>query len=141
MDTHIHDFDDLLRAARAQPQPQQLLFVFVKAGLPEDPTPRQRADFEAGVGGEIEPLMRVGKAPEALENFEALASEAAEFSEGADASWALVFVSSLSGSEGRAPESADVEAALDDMVERIRGGWFRGMLPFDRAGHTVELAE
>ncbi len=139
MDTPIQDFDDLLRAARAQAQPQQLLFVFVRAGLPEDPTPQQRADFEAGIGGEIEPLMRVGMAPEALENFEALVAEAAEFTEAADAAWALVFVSSLSGDAGRAPETADVESALDDMVERIRGGWFRGMLPFDREGRTVEL--
>ncbi|MEO8923737.1 MAG: ribonucleotide reductase subunit alpha, partial [Caldimonas sp.] len=32
----ISSFDDLLRAAREQPEPQRLLFVFAGAELPDD---------------------------------------------------------------------------------------------------------
>jgi len=48
---NISDFDDLLCAARGQPEPQRLLFVFANAELPDAATPAQRARFEAGGGG------------------------------------------------------------------------------------------
>lgn len=35
----ISSFDDLLHAARLQPEPQRLLFVFVGVELPDDATP------------------------------------------------------------------------------------------------------
>ena len=44
----ISSFDDLLRSARDQSEPQRLLFVFTAAGMPDDATPAQRARFEAG---------------------------------------------------------------------------------------------
>jgi hypothetical protein len=47
----IATYDDLLRAARAQAEPQRLLFVFAKAVLPDDSTPAQRAAYAAGQGG------------------------------------------------------------------------------------------
>ena len=53
MNVEISNFDDLLRAARAQPQPQRLLFVFAGAELPDDSTPEQRAAFESGEGGAL----------------------------------------------------------------------------------------
>jgi len=46
----ISSFDDLLRAAREQSEPQRLLFVFANAVLPDNITPEQRARFEAGQG-------------------------------------------------------------------------------------------
>ncbi len=45
---NITCFDDLLQAARAQPTPQRLLFVFAQAELPADSTPAQRERFEQG---------------------------------------------------------------------------------------------
>ena len=39
----ISSFDDLLRAARQQPEPQRLLFVFAGAELPEATRPRSSA--------------------------------------------------------------------------------------------------
>ena len=50
---NIEHFDDLLRAARGQPQPQCLLLVFVQVELPEDSSEAERADFEAGQGGAL----------------------------------------------------------------------------------------
>jgi len=70
---NISTFDDLLRAAREQPEPQRLLFVFAGAVLPDDSTPDERAGFEAGEGGALAPLMAVDKTPEEIDTFEALA--------------------------------------------------------------------
>jgi hypothetical protein len=66
---NISTFDDLLRAAREQPEPQRLLFVFAGAELPEDSTPEQRRRFAAGAGGALIPLMYVDKTPEELGTF------------------------------------------------------------------------
>src|SRR5688572_26920673 len=97
----ISSFDELVRAAREQPEPQRLLFVFAGAELPGDSTPEQRARYEAGQGGALAPLMTVDKAPEELDTFAALVEESRQF--GHD--WVIVFVASLSGRGGRPPTS------------------------------------
>ena len=60
----ISNFDDLLKTARQQTQPQRLLFVFASADLPEDATSAQRASFLAGQGGALVPNLCVDKTPE-----------------------------------------------------------------------------
>ncbi len=52
-----------------------LLFVFMRAELPEDNTPEQRQRFAAGAGGALVPLMCVDKTPGELSTFAALAEE------------------------------------------------------------------
>lgn len=52
---NISSFEDLLGAAREQPEPQRLLFVFADAMLPDDSTSEQRACFDAGQGGALMP--------------------------------------------------------------------------------------
>ena len=66
----IANFDDLLRAATEQPEPQRLLFVFATAGVDADATAEQKARFEAGQGGTLTPLMCVDKLPGELASFE-----------------------------------------------------------------------
>jgi hypothetical protein len=132
----IESFDDLLRAARRQREPQQLLFVFAGAELPAGASAAQRADYEAGVGGELTPLMCVDKAADALAGFDALCSEAAR----AGPPWAIVFSAALSGRAGRPAAAADIDAALQHMVDAIKAGRLDGMLPFNRAGEPVRLA-
>ena len=129
----IASFDDLVRAARKQPQPQRLLFVFANAELPDDSTPEQRAGFEAGQGGALTPLMSVDKSPEELGTFAALAEEARGFC----ADWAIVFVASLSGREGRAPTSNDADRSLQLMIESIKAGSFGAYMPFNANGEPV----
>ncbi len=85
---NISGFDDLLRVAREQSEPQRLLLVFANAVLPDDSTPEQRVRFEAGQGGALTPLMSVDKTPEELGTFAALVEESRQF--GRD--WAIVFV-------------------------------------------------
>ena len=132
---NIAHFDDLLQAARSQPQPQRLLMVFVAAQLPPDASAAQRADHQAGAGGELEPLMCVDKSPQELADFAGLAAEAQAQHPG----WALVFAGALSGVGGQAPAEAVVDAALERMLESVRAGRLSGLIPFDRQGQAVNL--
>ena len=132
---NISSFDDLLRAARSQGEPQRLLFVFANAELPEDSTPEERARFEAGEGGALAPLMSVDKAPEELHSFAALVEESREFAP----DWAIVFVASLSGRDGCAPTGVEADLSLQRMIESIKTGAIGGFIPFDRQGQPVLL--
>lgn len=131
----ISHFNDLLAAARQQPEPQRLLLVFAGASLPAGATAEQRARFEAGESGELAPLMCVDKDPADLPGFAALQAEAAAMGP----EWALVFAAALSGQRQRAPEAAQVEAALNRMVEAVKSGNLSGLIPFDRQGEAVQL--
>jgi len=133
---NISSFEDLLGAARRQPEPQRLLFVFAVAELPDDSTPEQRARFEAGEGGALAPLMAVDKTPEELDTFAALVEESRQF--GPD--WAVVFVASLPGRNGRAPSSQEADPALQRMIESIKAGSIGSFLPFDRQGEPMLLS-
>ncbi len=130
---NFSNFDDLLRAAREQPEPQRLLFVFAHAVLPDDSTPEQRARFEAGEGGALAPLMAVDKAPEEMGTFAALVEESLQF--GPD--WAVVFVASLPGRAGRPPTSQEADQPLQRMIESIKAGSVGSFIPFDRQGQPV----
>ena len=132
---NIATFDDLLQAARQQPDPQRLLFVFTTAELPEDCTPGQRARFEAGQGGVLTPLMCVDKTPDEIQGFEALVEEARQFGQ----QWSVVFAAALSGRDGRAPSSEDAEKPLERMIESIKAGSPGALIPFDRHGQALSL--
>ena len=133
---NISNFDDLLRAARTQPEPQRLLFVFARAVLPDDSTPEQRARFEAGEGGALAPLMAVDRTPDDLGTFAALVEEPRQF--GSD--WAVVFVASLPGRAGRPPTSKEADQPLQRMIESIKAGSIGSFMPFDRRGEPVLLS-
>ena len=124
----LSSFDDLLRAARQQPEPQRLLFVFTRAELPEDSTPEQRARFEAGLGGALTPLMCVDKAPEEIRDFQALDEESRQFGQ----DWSVVFVAALSG-------GGDAGLALERMIDSIKTGSPGALIPFDRQGQALSL--
>jgi hypothetical protein len=130
---NISTFDDLLRAAREQPEPQRLLFVFAGAVLPDDSTPAQRARFEAGQGGALTPLMSVDKTPEELGTFAALVEESRQF----EPDWDIVFVASLPGRDGRAPTSDEADQSLQRMIGSIKAGSFGSFIPFDRQGQPT----
>ena len=129
----ISSFDDLLQAARAQPQPQRLMFVFAGAELPDDSTADQAASFAAGEGGALVPLMVVDKDAAELPDFAALARESRQFKQ----NWCIVFAAALPGSNSRAPSSSDAEQPLQRMVEAIRQGSHAAFIPFDRHGQTL----
>ena len=123
----ISNFDDLLRVAREQSQPQRLLFVFANAVLPDDATPEQRVRFDAGEGGALTPLMSVDKAQ---------VEESRQYGQ----DWSIVFVASLSGRDGRAPTRKEADQSLQRMIESIKSGLFGSFIPFDRRGEPVLLS-
>jgi hypothetical protein len=124
----IETFDALLAEARAQPDSPRLLLVFAGAELPERATTAQRAAFAAGHGGTLAPLMCVDKSPAELASFAALAEE----SRHAGPPWAILFAASLSG-------PAELESALQRMVDAIKTGDLAAFLAFNQAGETVQL--
>ncbi len=132
----IAHFDDLLQAARQQTQPQRLLMVFTSAELPDDCTPQQREEFEAGGGGALVPAMCADKAPDELESFAALKRESGQF----QSQWHVVFVAALSGANNTPPSSSDIEQTLDRMVESIKLGAIDNMIAFDTSGSAIALA-
>lgn len=134
-DLSIETFDDLLRAARQQPEPQRLLFVFAGAELPDDSTTEQRRRFEAGGGGALSPLMCVDKTPDELGAFSTLVEESRLLAP----KWAIVFVASLAGRGGRAPTSKEAEAPLQRMVESIKAGAHQSFIPFGTDGRPVRF--
>ena len=131
----ISRFDELLQAARAQAEPQRLLFVFAGVELPDDATPAQRERFAQGEGGALVPQMCVDKTPDELASFDTLVQEAAQFGQ----DWTLVFAAALGGTPNRAPTSEDAEAPLESMVDAIKRGVHAGLIPFDRSGHAVQI--
>ena len=133
---NISNFDDLLRAARAQPEPQRLLFVFAHGVLPDDSTPEQCARFEAGEGGALAPLMAVDRTPDDLGTFAALVEESRQF--GTD--WAVVFMANLPEHADRAPTNKETDQPLQRMIESIKAGSIGSFIPFDRRGEPVLLS-
>lgn len=132
----IASFDDLLRAARAQPEPQRLLFVFAAAELPADCTPAERARYAAGEGGALVPLMSVDKVPEELAAFADLVQESRRFA----ADWSMVFVAGLAGRDGRKPTAEEADRSLQRMIELVKSGSFGSFIPFDRQGRPVQIS-
>ncbi|HSN79275.1 MAG TPA: ribonucleotide reductase subunit alpha [Rhodoferax sp.] len=131
----ISNFDDLIQAARQQAQPQRLLMVFTCAELPDNCTPEQRREFEAGGGGALVPAMCADKSPDELQSFAALKLESGQF----QSQWHVVFVAALSGANNTAPSSGDIEQSLDRMVESIKLGALDNMIAFDTSGSAISL--
>ncbi|MFP5431069.1 MAG: ribonucleotide reductase subunit alpha [Gammaproteobacteria bacterium] len=133
---NIGSFDDLLQAARVQPDPQRLLFVFAASELPDDASDEERARFEAGEGGALRPVMTVDKLPTEVLSFDALREE----SKGTGAQWDVVFVASLSGRGGIAPNSDEADQPLQMMVQAIHSGTVGQFLAFHRDGDILQLS-
>ena len=131
----LSSFDDLLVAARAQPERQRLLLIFAHIGLPADPTPEQRASFEAGRGGALSPVMCVDKPAEAFPAFAELVADA----DRSGNPWSVVFVAAIGHRDGVAPTAGQVEAAMQQMIEAIGAGRPRGFALFDREGRPVQV--
>lgn len=128
-------FDQLLKVAASQPEPQQLLFVFTSAELPADATVAQRERFLAGAGGTLAPLMCVDKAPSELTGFSDLAAEAKL----AGPPWKIVFAAALEGQGGKPPTQAQIEMALQGMVDAIHVGGVGRYAAFDVNGDPIEF--
>ncbi|HEX8613578.1 MAG TPA: ribonucleotide reductase subunit alpha [Telluria sp.] len=126
----ITSYDDLIRAARAQPQPQRVLFAFAKAELPDDAGAAERAGYAEQRGGALAPVMCVDKTADELGSFAELVAE----SQYTGKDWDIVFVTTMSGRDGKPPASTEAEAPLNMMVTYIHTGQIGQFLAFGRDG-------
>ncbi|WP_205342719.1 ribonucleotide reductase subunit alpha [Denitrificimonas caeni] len=131
----IANYDDLLQAAKTQAEPQLLLFVFTKAELPEDASELEKENFAQGLGGTLTPVVCVDKSPDELSSFSALLEE----SKKTEKDWDVVFVSSLSGHGGIAPNSDQAEQPLQMMVQAIQAGGIGSFLAFSNTGDILDI--
>ncbi len=132
----ISSYTDLLNAARAQAQPQRLLFAFALAELPPEASAAERERYGKREGGALKPVMCVDKTPEELSGFGELVEESKHM--GSD--WDVVFVSTLSGRNGEPPASKDADAPLNMMVAAIHTGDVSRFLAFNREGELLSFA-
>lgn len=134
--TRIDSFAGLIQAAREQPEPQRLLFVFARPVLPDDHDAAQAERFRQGQGGALQPLMCVDREPAELSSLEALAAEAPD----PEQDWQVVLVAALSGRDGRPPSDDDATHGLNTMIKTIHaGGDLSGFVAFDRNGQPLRF--
>lgn len=131
----IRHFEDLLVVALQQDQPQRLLLVFARAGLPEEATSEQRKQFLQGSGGTLTPILCVDRDAREVESFESLVIESQQTGEG----WDIAFASTLSGHEGVMPTPEQADQPLRMMVKAIQLGNISNMLAFDRQGKILRF--
>lgn len=131
----LEDFAALLQAARTQPEPQRLLFVFARREIDHHATAAQRARFEAGEGGYLQPLLCVDKLPTEIASFAALVAE----SEHTGKHWDVVFVGGLDGRGGIAPSADEAAQPLRFMINAINDGKIAQFAAFDRDGHALQF--
>jgi len=132
----VSSFDDLLKVAHAQPQPQRLLFVFASAELPDKPTELQKQQYKEREGGALDPVMVVDKLPSELGSFENLVEESTHTGK----HWDIVFVTSMTGKDGVAPTSTEAEAPLNILIEHIKLGNLSRVIAFNRQGELLVVS-
>jgi hypothetical protein len=129
------NFDALLQAARQEPEPQRILFVFSETELPEEHSSAEAHRFHAGQGGALNPIMYVDKTLDELNRFADLVAESQQMGQ----NWKIVFVGALSGRNGKLPSSQEAQAALDMMVKSVQQGAVSNFLALDRNGNQVKF--
>ncbi len=131
----LSSYDDFIKAAKEQDEPQRLLFVFTRTEMPEEATKEQRDRFAQGEGGNLDPVLCVDKLPEEVECLEALIKE----SEQTGLTWDVAFAASMSGLADLPPTTEQAEQPLKMMVESIKGGTVANFLAFDREGELLQI--
>lgn len=132
---NITNYNELLAAARSQAQPQRLLFAFALAELPDGAGASERERYAERRGGALKPVMCVDKTLAELGSFDDLVAESRHT--GAD--WDIVFVTTMSGRDGKPPPTAEAEAPLNMMVTYIHTGQVERFLAFNKDGELLAI--
>jgi hypothetical protein len=133
---NITNYESLLLAAKQQAEPQRLLFVFLRASLPENCKDEEASSFYSGEGGALEPIMCVDKTLDELGSFLDLVEESKQMGQ----DWQLVLVAVLSGRNGVTPSSSEADQPLKVMVQTVEmGGDLSKYVAFDREGTAVQF--
>jgi len=133
----ITDYASLLAVGKQQNEPQRFLFVFLQALLPEDHTDENKAQFQAGKGGELKAIICVDKDLAELTNFTDLVAESKQMEQ----EWDIVLVACLSGRNSIPPTSEEAEQPLKMMVKIVQdGGDLSKYLAFDKQGDLLNFS-
>ena len=127
----LSSYDDFIKAAKTQDEPQRLLGFVKKYYKVEE----QRQRFQQGEGGNLDPVLCVDKLPDEVDCLEALIKE----SEETGLTWDVAFAASMSGMLGHAPTTEQAEQPLNMMVESIKGGTVANFLAFNREGELLQI--
>ncbi|HEU0196889.1 MAG TPA: hypothetical protein VFQ88_06695 [Nevskiaceae bacterium] len=133
----LASFDELLAAARTQEEPQRLLFVFARKFVDDHVSETERQQYRDQRGGLIQPCLCVDKTVDEVTNFGSLREESERVG---TYWWDIVFVSSMSGRGGIAPNSDEAVQPLQFMVNAINQGRTERMVAFDRHGQYLQFA-
>ncbi len=134
--TQSTHFEQLLTLAGQEPQPQRLLFVFLKAVLPDESSADKLESYKSAQGGQLKPIMTVDKELSELTTFDALVEE----SKGTGKEWQIVLIAALAGSNGVAPTSKEAEEGIETILKVVQGGG--NLSPFmalDRDGDPINF--
>ncbi|TVT76157.1 MAG: ribonucleotide reductase subunit alpha [Denitromonas halophila] len=131
----LTNFDDFLRVASQQIEPQRLLFVFAAAQLPDEHTEEEARRFAQGQGGTLSPIMYVDKALHEVPDFDTLLQESRQMGR----EWQIVFVGALDGHNGVMLTTEQAEQPLELMVKHIENGEVQRFLAFNQQGQTVSF--
>ncbi len=105
------NFMELVKAAKAQPEPQRLLFLLAQSE-------RSNKAHKSNAKGTITPVMCVDKEPEELTGFSRFVSEADSMSK----NWDMMLVAGMNGEGGKAPTTEDAEPLLNKMANDLMSG-------------------
>jgi len=137
MQINITNYESLLLASKQQAEPQRLLFVFLRVCLPEAGNGNEASSVGSSQGGELEPIMCVDKAPDELSCFSALVAESEKMKQ----DWQIVLVAGLSGKNGLAPNTEEIERSLKTMVDTVQlGGDLSQYVAFDKEGARIQFS-
>jgi len=131
----IETFDDLLKMARSEPVPVQLLTVLVRAEplMQTDATGNEVAIEGEGV---IKPIMVKDHAIADVPGFEYLRADA----DAAKKDWTFMMVGVLPGQPGQPPSTDFIDEQLKNMARAIHAGsGLDRYLFFDRSGEPVQI--
>ncbi len=123
-------FTQLLNTAKAQAEPQRLLFLIAKT----ESTTKSKNDRHRGT---VSPVMCVDKLPEELTDFKHFTREADRITK----DWDLILIAGISGENGQAPDTDSVEPVLNKMAnDLMQGQELSRYLILDRNENRIEIA-
>lgn len=105
------NFHKLVQAAKAQPEPQRLLFLLAKSE-------RSNKAKKSRARGTITPIACVDKLPQELSTIKKFASEADRIT----ADWNMILIAGMNGSDGHAPTTEEAEPLLNKMANDLVSG-------------------
>ncbi len=124
-------FKQLIKAAKAQSQPQRLLFVLAKTDTSQSQTLTDQSER-----GTISPVMCVDKLPQDLTSLKNFINEA----DAINKAWDFILIAGMNGENGKAPSTDEAEPLLNKMAnDLVQGQDLSRYLILDRNDNQINI--